>query len=83
MNKNKIKKASVLIILIILAMSTMATSINSQEICKNIGKEIEIKDGNLINKNNYINNDPFFSDPWWDSDWTYRKMITIDYNEIN
>ena len=81
--KNLIRKASVLTIFTLFMIGAFSTSINSSEIVKLNKTKLNFENVKFLEKLDEIVvllEDP---DTWWDSDWSYRKMITIDHDSVD
>ena len=66
-----LKKACVLAIAIILISSLIIPTIYSAQITNNLNQtEKQNKEKTTSNNN------------WWNNSWPYRKLITIDHNQI-
>ncbi|UCF12668.1 MAG: DUF2341 domain-containing protein, partial [Thermoplasmatales archaeon] len=73
MKNDSIKKASVLGIALILVSIAFIPAVNSQF------QSIL----NIYSKENLKNTQQLGSRSWWDDDWPYRKLITIDHNQVD
>ena len=67
-----LKKAGVLAITLVLISGLIIPTINSVNITKNLNhKEYQVNEKTLSSNN------------WWNDNWPFRKMITIDHNKID
>jgi uncharacterized repeat protein (TIGR02543 family) len=71
-NFDNIKKAGATVVTMILLFCVIIPSVYSEN-----------SRVNLNSSENPLKKITVYSDNWWDDDWPFRKLITIDHNQIN
>lgn len=82
--KNNLVRKEVTLVIFFLLLSINIVSLESalQQDTQKLNNQQIVEDYNKYTAFSENSNRDFISSSWWDIEWKYRKMITIDHNNI-